>query len=208
VLAHLPAAHLSDHPGGAEGLLSILKPGCTLPGPLLVLQQRRQNPNTQGLAGDRWQGGSAAAAAADDEQQQQQKGVPLLLLSRKGSLVAAAAAGQLPSSVAEVAAGAVLPGYVASVTRDAGGTTTVLSVLYVGKSWAFVCALVPCCLSSVARETHDAGETTAESTCVLCQQCLLLHMLVAEVAAGAVLPGYAVHATVFMHFLGPCGPRH
>jgi hypothetical protein len=94
-----------------------------------VLQQRRQNPNSQGLAGDRWQGGkgeagSAAAAAADDEQQQQQqqKGVPLLLLSRKGSLVAAAAAGQLPASVAEVAAGAVMPGYVASVTRDAGAT--------------------------------------------------------------------------------------
>jgi hypothetical protein len=120
VLAHLPAAHLSDHPGGAEGLISILKPGITLPGPLLVLQQRRVNPNTQGLGGDRWQEGSAEAEEQQQQQQRKGDGVPLLLLTRKASLVAAAAAGQLPASVAEVAAGAVLPGYVASVTRDAG----------------------------------------------------------------------------------------
>uniref|UniRef100_A0A383V4G5 S1 motif domain-containing protein n=1 Tax=Tetradesmus obliquus TaxID=3088 RepID=A0A383V4G5_TETOB len=123
VLAHLPASHLSDHPGGAEGLLGVLKPGLTLPGPLLVLQQRRVNPNTQGLAGDRWQGGKDGSGAAEQQQQQQQQrkgdGVPMLLLSRKASLVAAAAAGGLPESVAQVAAGAVLPGYVASVTRDA-----------------------------------------------------------------------------------------
>jgi hypothetical protein len=104
--------------------MGILKPGLTLPGPLLVLQQRRVNPNTQGLAGDRWQGDAAGSEAADQQQQQQQRkgdGVPVLLLSRKASLVAAAAAGLLPQSVSEVAAGAVLPGYVASVTRDAGG---------------------------------------------------------------------------------------
>jgi hypothetical protein len=55
------------------------------------------------------------------QQQQQQERVPVLLLSRKQSLLAAAADGKMPGSAAEVSAGAVLPGYVASVTRDGGG---------------------------------------------------------------------------------------
>jgi hypothetical protein len=44
----------------------------------------------------------------------------VLLVSRKQSLLAAHTAGKLPQSSAEVSAGAVLPGYVASVTRDGG----------------------------------------------------------------------------------------
>jgi hypothetical protein len=52
VLAHLPAAHLSDHPGAVEALMTVIKPGMTLPGPLLVLQQRRLKVDP---ADGRWQ---------------------------------------------------------------------------------------------------------------------------------------------------------
>lgn len=178
VLAHLPAAHLSDHPGAVTALMAVLTPGLTLPGPLLVLQHQRINPE-QHPALNRWQGGEGeqglgdkgaqnpedsseeeeegegeeessedeqpqqqrgkqrgqqqkAAAAGDamevdgqEQQEQQQEGekkVPVLLVSRKPSLLSAAAEGKLPGSAGEVLAGAVLPGYVASVTRDGGET--------------------------------------------------------------------------------------
>jgi hypothetical protein len=65
VLAHLPAAHLSDHPGGVEALMNVLTPGLTLPGPLLVLQQRRLNPDQQPEALTRWAGSPAAAGGAN-----------------------------------------------------------------------------------------------------------------------------------------------
>ena len=64
-----------------------------------------------------------------DGQQQQQEKVPVLLVSRKQSLLCAAAEGKLPASTGEVSAGAVLPGYVASVTRD-GGEGGVLVCLF------------------------------------------------------------------------------
>ena len=46
-------------------------------------------------------------------------GVKQLRLTRKASLLAGAAAGLLPSAASEVAEGALIPGYVASVTGDA-----------------------------------------------------------------------------------------
>jgi hypothetical protein len=76
-------------------------------------QQQRKGKEKQ-------QAGGGAAMDVDGQQQQQQDRVPVLLLSRKQSLLSAAAEGKLPASAAEVSAGAVLPGYVASVTRDAG----------------------------------------------------------------------------------------
>lgn len=116
VLAHLPAAHLADHPGGVEALLTVIKPRITLPGPLLVLQQRRLNPNYKG---DCWQ------QQQDDQQQQDAEasgqGTPIVLVTRKGLMLAAAQtlSPELPASPAEVSPGVVLPGYVASVSRDA-----------------------------------------------------------------------------------------
>ena len=37
-VAHLPAAHLSDHPGGAAALMGVLQPGMKV-GPLLLLDK-------------------------------------------------------------------------------------------------------------------------------------------------------------------------
>lgn len=115
VLAHLPVSHLSDHPGGVEALLSVIKPGITLPGPLLVLKQRRLNPNH---SQNRWQ-------QQDDQQQQQGlaegEWTAAVLVTRKPLLVAAAQQQRpkLPASTAEVTPGAILPGYVASISKDA-----------------------------------------------------------------------------------------
>jgi hypothetical protein len=75
-------------------------------------QQRRRLPKAGGDAME--------VDGQQQQQQQQQEKVPVLLVSRKQSLLCAAAEGKLPASAGEVSAGAVLPGYVASVTRDGG----------------------------------------------------------------------------------------
>jgi hypothetical protein len=47
-------------------------------------------------------------------------------VSRKSGLVSAAAAGRLPAAASEVKPGALLPGYVANITKDAGARLSAL----------------------------------------------------------------------------------